>query len=137
MAHYEAAVAAGPDLPSSHAALGCALARAGRLAEALPHLRRAVADQPFDAAAARALFQVLGDLGRSERGRSSRAAAPGQGRAPGRRPEPWFRAARSVARPGSGPARRASEGRMQMRGFDRRNRCDLWPLSGILAHASG
>ena len=39
LAHYEAAVAAFPDLPSGHAELGCALCRAGRLADALPHLR--------------------------------------------------------------------------------------------------
>ena len=103
IAHFEAAVAAGPDLPSSHAALGCAVARAGRLAEALPHLRRAVADQPFDAAAARALFQVLADLGRSEEGqeliserRLLAKAAPQVVR-----PEPWFTA--------RGPGRQARE----------------------------
>jgi glycosyltransferase involved in cell wall biosynthesis/tetratricopeptide (TPR) repeat protein len=63
LAHYEAAVAAFPDLPVARAALGCALCRAGRFADGLPHLRRAVADQPFDATAARALFQLMGDLG--------------------------------------------------------------------------
>src|SRR5205823_2587679 len=31
-----------PDLPGSRAALGCALARAGRVALAVPHLRAAV-----------------------------------------------------------------------------------------------
>ena len=37
-------------------------AAAGRLADALPHLRRAVAEQPFDVSAVRALFQLLRDL---------------------------------------------------------------------------
>src|SRR5207248_2913645 len=36
---YEAAVAACPDVPAARAALGCALARAGRFAEAVDHLR--------------------------------------------------------------------------------------------------
>ncbi len=63
LVHYEAAVAAFPNLPSGHAELGCALCRAGRLGDALPHLRRAVADQPFDVSAARALFQLLRDIG--------------------------------------------------------------------------
>jgi glycosyltransferase involved in cell wall biosynthesis/tetratricopeptide (TPR) repeat protein len=92
LAHFEAAAAARSDLPTACAALGCALARAGRLAEALPHLRRAVADQPFDLAAARALCQVLVDLGLSEeqhalvreRRRLARAAPQVV------RPEPWF-----------------------------------------------
>jgi glycosyltransferase involved in cell wall biosynthesis/tetratricopeptide (TPR) repeat protein len=90
LSHFEAA--AGLDLPTDHAALGCALARAGRLADALPHLRRAVTASPFDAAAARALFQLLGELGCPEhqqalaRDRLLLARAVPQ-MVP---PEPWF-----------------------------------------------
>lgn len=46
--HYEAALAR-PDLPVSQATLGCALARGGRVAEAVEHLRQAVAANPFAA----------------------------------------------------------------------------------------
>jgi GT2 family glycosyltransferase/tetratricopeptide (TPR) repeat protein len=60
--YYEAALAA-PDLPGARAALGCALARARRVGEALPHLRAAVAADPLDGAAARALFGALGEAG--------------------------------------------------------------------------
>jgi tetratricopeptide (TPR) repeat protein len=52
-----------PDLPTTRAALGCALGRARRPGEAIEHLRCAVAASPFDAVAARALFQALGDAG--------------------------------------------------------------------------
>jgi GT2 family glycosyltransferase/tetratricopeptide (TPR) repeat protein len=61
--HYYEAVLARPDLPSTRAALGCALGRAGQVAEALPHLRFAVAQDPFDRGAARALGHVLGQAG--------------------------------------------------------------------------
>jgi GT2 family glycosyltransferase len=61
--HYYEAVLARPDLPGTRAALGCALGRAGHVAEALPHLRDAVAQDPFDRGAARALFQALGQVG--------------------------------------------------------------------------
>jgi len=60
--HYEAALAR-PDLPTSRAALGCALARAGKFTEAVAHLAQAAADNPFDVAAARAYFGVLGERG--------------------------------------------------------------------------
>jgi GT2 family glycosyltransferase/Flp pilus assembly protein TadD len=63
--HYYEAAAARPDLAPGRAALGCALARAGRAPAARSHLRPAVAANPFDLAAARALFQVLGDMGDS------------------------------------------------------------------------
>ena len=63
LGHYEQAAALRPDLPVSQAALGCALARAGRFADAVAPLRRAVADNPFDRAAARALCQALLDSG--------------------------------------------------------------------------
>jgi hypothetical protein len=56
-------VALRPDLPTSLAALGCALARAGRLSEAIPLLRQAVTANPFDLPAARALFAALGAAG--------------------------------------------------------------------------
>lgn len=59
---YEASIAR-PDLPITRAVLGCALARVGRAADAVPHLRRALADNPLDLQAGRALFQVLGDAG--------------------------------------------------------------------------
>jgi glycosyltransferase involved in cell wall biosynthesis/Tfp pilus assembly protein PilF len=63
LTHRYEAVLARPDLPASTAALGRALLAANRPAEALPHLRQAVAAQPFDTAAAQALFDVLGSLG--------------------------------------------------------------------------
>jgi tetratricopeptide (TPR) repeat protein len=63
LVHFHEAVVARPDLPVTRAMLGCALARAGRLVEAVAHLRHAVAAQPFDAAAARALYQALLDSG--------------------------------------------------------------------------
>ena len=96
--YYEAVVAR-PDLPVSRAALGCALARAEAFGPAAPHLRAAVAADPFDLGAARALFNVLSELdvpGESARlvdarRRLSRAApqvVP---------PEPWF--ADEVSRP--------------------------------------
>jgi tetratricopeptide (TPR) repeat protein len=59
---YEATLVR-PDLPATRAALGSALAVAGHVAEALPHLRRALAGNPFDAAAAHTLFEALGALG--------------------------------------------------------------------------
>jgi glycosyltransferase involved in cell wall biosynthesis len=92
LAQFEAAVAARPDLPASRAALGCAMARGGRLAEALPHLRRAVADQPFDAAAARALFQLLVDLGSSDEARAFAHLRRRLAQAAPQVvwPEPWF-----------------------------------------------
>jgi GT2 family glycosyltransferase/tetratricopeptide (TPR) repeat protein len=63
LTHYHEAAAARPDLPTTQAALGCALARARHLPEAAAHLRQAVAANPFDADAARALFHVLGEAG--------------------------------------------------------------------------
>jgi GT2 family glycosyltransferase/tetratricopeptide (TPR) repeat protein len=61
--HYEAYLAR-PDLPAPRAALGGALVRAGRPVEALPHLRAAVAANPLEREAARALFHTLGAAGR-------------------------------------------------------------------------
>jgi len=63
IAHYYEAVMARPDLPISQAALGCALARQGRLPEGLPRLREAVARNPFDLTACRAYGQLLQDTG--------------------------------------------------------------------------
>jgi tetratricopeptide (TPR) repeat protein len=63
LVNFHEAVVARPDLPVTRAMLGCALARAGRPVEAVAHLRHAVAAQPFDAAAARALYQALLDSG--------------------------------------------------------------------------
>lgn len=61
--HYYEAALSRPDLPVTRAMLGCALARAGRPADAVPHLRQVVAANPFDRSAARALFQALGECG--------------------------------------------------------------------------
>lgn len=63
LAHHSEAALARPDLAPVRAALGCALARAGRFTEAAPHLREASAADPFDTKAARATFQALGDAG--------------------------------------------------------------------------
>src|SRR5262249_22998474 len=64
--HFYEAVLASPDIPTTRAALGCALARAGRFAEAVPHLRAATGADPFDRPAARALHAALGELGDGE-----------------------------------------------------------------------
>jgi glycosyltransferase involved in cell wall biosynthesis len=58
-----------PDLPATRAALGCALARSGRLDQAAAHLEAAVAGNPFDGEAARALHRVWGELGDTVRQR--------------------------------------------------------------------
>src|SRR5258708_39507325 len=63
--HYEA-VLARPDLPTARAALGCALPRTGRIADALPPLRAAVTAQPFHRAPARALAPVLSAAGEKD-----------------------------------------------------------------------
>ncbi|MGE3804185.1 MAG: glycosyltransferase [Gemmataceae bacterium] len=60
LGHFYEACVARADLPTSRAALGAALYRGKRFGQALPHLRRAVADNPFDSIAARALFDALG-----------------------------------------------------------------------------
>jgi tetratricopeptide (TPR) repeat protein len=64
LADYQAAATTG--LPGDHAALGCALGRAGRPAEAVPYLRDELRDSPFDAAAARALYHALQESGDPE-----------------------------------------------------------------------
>src|SRR5262249_36841680 len=90
--HYYDAALARPDLAPTRAALGCALARQGRLTEAIGHRRQAVGDNPFDADAARALAKALGDAGeglaRRRLARQRRLlweAAPDRVQA-----EPWF-----------------------------------------------
>jgi glycosyltransferase involved in cell wall biosynthesis/Flp pilus assembly protein TadD len=95
---YEAALAR-PDLPPTRAALGCALARNGQMGTAAEHLEAAVAGNPFDAPAARALHEVyreLGDAGRQHRLARDRRllhqAAPAVVAA-----EPWFQDAVPVA----------------------------------------
>src|SRR5262249_55968729 len=52
-----------PDLPATQAALGCAWGRAGQATLAVLPLRQAVAANPFDLPAARALFQALVETG--------------------------------------------------------------------------
>jgi glycosyltransferase involved in cell wall biosynthesis len=64
--HFHEAVLARPDLPPSRGALGCALGRAGQSGLAVPHLAEAVAANPLDASAARALYQTLLDSGKTE-----------------------------------------------------------------------
>jgi tetratricopeptide (TPR) repeat protein len=95
--YYEAAQAR-PDLPTTQAALGCALGRAGHYAAALPHLRDAVAQDPFDRDAARALAQVLeetGDLaGRRRLARDRRLLVQAAPQAVP--PEAWFAEAAPV-----------------------------------------
>jgi tetratricopeptide (TPR) repeat protein len=66
LTHYYEAALIRPELPVMRIALGCALARAGRMVQALPHLKRGVAEQPFDRTAARALAQALHDTGDAE-----------------------------------------------------------------------
>ena len=91
--HYHEAALARPDLPAARAALGCALARAGKFAAAVAHLRVASVANPFDADAARALAQALTDAGdatggrRVARDRRLLLTAAGPARV---RPEPWF-----------------------------------------------
>jgi hypothetical protein len=104
LSHYEQAARARPDLPVAQAALGCALGRAGRPAEAILPLRKAVTADPFDTPAARALCQALldsGDLAGQQQlvpeRRLLSAAAPQV--VP---PEPWFAVPTSVnGHPGS------------------------------------
>lgn len=59
--HYYEAAMARPDLPITQAMLGCALARGGKVQQAIPHLREALGANPFDRTAARALFLALGE----------------------------------------------------------------------------
>ncbi len=61
--HFLEAALAWPELSLTRAALGCALGRAGRPAEAAVHLEHAVRDNPIDGAAARAYAQALIDSG--------------------------------------------------------------------------
>ncbi len=83
LAHYYESALATPAAPETRISLGCALARAGRLPESLPHLRRAVGERPFDVAATRALVVALTETGNAaqaeamiERLRRLHAAAP-------------------------------------------------------------
>jgi glycosyltransferase involved in cell wall biosynthesis/predicted Zn-dependent protease len=61
--HYFEAGLAFPESSTTRAALGCALARGGKVVEALPHLRLAVEANPLDVPAARNLYQALGEVG--------------------------------------------------------------------------
>ncbi|CAN0501930.1 unnamed protein product, partial [Phaeothamnion confervicola] len=54
------------DHPHLRAALGTALLRAGRPAEAVDHIRRATDDNPFDNAAAAALVAALAAAGQAD-----------------------------------------------------------------------
>jgi GT2 family glycosyltransferase/Flp pilus assembly protein TadD len=98
LVHFHEAALARSDLPMTRAALGCALGRAKRPADALPHLRQAVTDNPFDLKAARALFLAWGE---SKDGDAQRRLARDRRRlaqaAPKAVPaEPWFEDAAPV-----------------------------------------
>jgi GT2 family glycosyltransferase/predicted Zn-dependent protease len=90
--HFSEAAVVRPDLPPTRAALGCALARNQRFAEAVPHLRAAVAGDPFDRQAAQRLFQALGQagdgLGQRRLARDRRLLSQAAPRAVP--PEEWF-----------------------------------------------
>jgi GT2 family glycosyltransferase/glycosyltransferase involved in cell wall biosynthesis/tetratricopeptide (TPR) repeat protein len=92
LAHYYEAAVLAPDVPATRAALGCALARAGRPREALSHLRAATDGNPFDPAAARSYYQALRDAGEAATARAFAAARVRLGRvAPAACPaEPWM-----------------------------------------------
>jgi GT2 family glycosyltransferase/tetratricopeptide (TPR) repeat protein len=62
---YEA-VLARPDLPSTQASLGFALAECGQTSESISHFRAALNQNPFDCNVARGLFQALGQCGDGE-----------------------------------------------------------------------
>jgi glycosyltransferase involved in cell wall biosynthesis/predicted Zn-dependent protease len=66
LCHFHEAALARPDLPPGRVALGGALAKAGKLREATPHLRQAVEANPFDTDAARMYADVLRGLGEAE-----------------------------------------------------------------------
>ncbi len=101
LAHHHEAALAWPDAPGTRRGLGRALGGAGRPADAANHLRAAVDADPFDAAAARALFQAYGDAGLREA--AARHAADRRllaTAAPGVIPvEPWAADAQAQAEP--------------------------------------
>ena len=90
-----AASAAGPvDRPGG---LGLRSGRAGQPAEAVEHLRAAVAANPFDTAAARALFQALIETGdHAAQARAGHRAPALAEAAKFLDPEPWFDAGPAV-----------------------------------------
>ena len=75
LAAYTLAAQCCPEIPAARAALGSALARAGRFAEGILHLRFAIENDPFDAPAARALQAAARRVGRCRR-RSRREECP-------------------------------------------------------------
>src|SRR5262249_20552495 len=98
LVHFHEAVHARPDLPTSQAALACAVGRANRAAAAVEPLRLAAEATPLDHEAARALWQALTDIGDDEgarrQARDHKLLAEA---APGRIPqEDWFQQARPV-----------------------------------------
>ena len=70
LVHAFMAAALRPDLALSTASLGCALARKGRIPEAAWYLRQAIASNPFDKDAARALYEALRQSGRQDEAQS-------------------------------------------------------------------
>jgi tetratricopeptide (TPR) repeat protein len=63
ISHYFEAALAYPQSSATRAALGCALAKGGKVADALPHLQMAVDANPLDVPAARNLYKALAELG--------------------------------------------------------------------------
>jgi glycosyltransferase involved in cell wall biosynthesis/predicted Zn-dependent protease/predicted O-methyltransferase YrrM len=70
---WAAAAGCCPEWPHLRAALGAALLREGRAAEAVEHLRSALAANPFDNAAARARAGALAESGRADEAERLRA----------------------------------------------------------------
>jgi glycosyltransferase involved in cell wall biosynthesis/predicted Zn-dependent protease len=105
--HHHEAVLARPDLPAARSGLGQALLNCGRPDAAVPHLRQAVAANPFDRAAARALHQALAQGGDAEGARQLARERLLLARAAPAiiRPEPWFLGAHAPAGAGLTPAR--------------------------------
>ena len=85
---YESAAAACPQIPTVRAALGCALARAGRFDEAVEHLAFAAEANPFDARAAAARIAALTDAGRTSEVQQAQQARQRLARAMAADPDP-------------------------------------------------
>src|SRR5262249_16483857 len=102
LAHFYAAAMLCPDFPARHAGVGWALGRAGRLAESVDHLSRAVAANPLDQQAARAFFESLRTMqdtaGQQRLARERRLLAQTAPQAVP--PESWFMNTPAVSQPG-------------------------------------
>ena len=79
LAHYHEAALARPDLPTSRAALGCALARQRRFSEAAHHLRRAAGYVGAERSASRGPAGRAGGVCRAARRHGGHRAARRRG----------------------------------------------------------